>query len=233
MLLTRLPETEQSPWSRKLETAFHKSTGLRMSSYDGSLSTQPDWQGHYSFLPPGESNIFGQPFEQVANSNNDNETTSQQRPSSIQNSNLDTRGQTSSSALNSPTNRQRVLDPLGLRQPKAEPASQDQPSVSGNSYTIKTEAVQEESLASTETVQLTIETNLPISVPSANQDPRASLDVGANEETVLGKEEDDEVVDDDDMIEGDGEGDGEDETPSQPQTAAERTAARRKMKRFR
>ncbi|KAI1366580.1 hypothetical protein F5Y08DRAFT_129557 [Xylaria arbuscula] len=233
MLLTRLPESEQSPWSRKFETAFHKSTGLRMSSYDGSLSTQPDWQGHYSFLPPGESSIFGQPFEQAASSSNDNDVASQQRSSTIQNSNLDPRGQTSSSALSSPTTRQRVLDPLGLRQPKTEPASQDQPSVPGNSYTIKTEAAQEEPLASTETVQLTIESNPPILVPSAKQDPHARLDAGANEEAVLGKEDDDEVVDDDDMIEGDGEGDGEDETPSQPQTAAERTAARRKMKRFR
>lgn len=206
-----------------------------MSSYDGSLSTQPDWQGHYSFLPPGESSIFGQPFEQVPSSSNDNDVTSQRRSSSIQNNNLDAHGRTSSSTLSSPTNRHRVLDPLGLRQPKTEPTTREQPSISETSYTIKTEAVHEEPLTSTEAAQLAIEPNPTISVPSGKQDPRAGLDVGGNEETIVGKEEDEEVVDEDDMIEGDGdgEGEGEDETPSQPQTAAERTAARRKMKRFR
>ncbi|KAK5627157.1 hypothetical protein RRF57_002872 [Xylaria bambusicola] len=146
--------------------------------------------------------------------------------------NLDTRGQTSSSTLNSPSNNHRVLDPLGLRQPKTERPTHDQPIVSGTSYAIKTEAVHEEPLASTETAQLAIEPNPPTSAP-AKQDPHTSLDAGGNEEAILGKEEDEEVVDDDDMIEGDGDGDGEDETPGQPQTAAERTAARRKMKRFR
>ncbi|KAI1284375.1 hypothetical protein F5Y07DRAFT_1875 [Xylaria sp. FL0933] len=233
MLLTRLPETEQSHWSRKFETTFHKSTSLRMSSYDGSLSTQPDWQGHYSFLPPGESSIFGQPFEQVPSSNNDNDVTSQRRSSNIQNNNLDAHVQASSSALSSPTNRHRVLDPLGLRQPKIEPTAQEQPNVSGASYTIKTETVHEEPLTSTEAAQITIEPNPPTSVQAAKQDPHASLEVSGNEEAIVGKEEDEEVVDDDDMIEGEGEGEGEDETPSQPQTAAERTAARRKMKRFR
>ncbi|KAI0810541.1 hypothetical protein GGR55DRAFT_678503 [Xylaria sp. FL0064] len=233
MLLTRLPETEQSHWSRKFETTFHKSTGLRMSSYDGSLSTQPDWQGHYSFLPPGESSIFRQPFEQVPSSNNDNDVTSQRRSSNIQNNNLDAHVQASSSALSSPANRHRLLDPLGLRQLKTEPTTQEQPNVSGTSYTIKTETVHEEPLTSTEAAQITIEPNQPTSVQAAKQDPHASLDVSGNEEATVGKEEDEEVVDDDDMIEGEGEGEGEDETPSQPQTAAERTAARRKMKRFR
>ncbi|RWA13269.1 hypothetical protein EKO27_g1800 [Xylaria grammica] len=207
-----------------------------MSSYDGSLSTQPDWQGHYSFLPPGESSIFVQPFEQVSSSNNDTDVASQQRSSSIQNnSNLDAHGQTSSSTLSSPTNHSRVLDPLGLRQPKTEPTAQEQPGVSGTSYTIKSEPVHEEPLTSTETTQLTIESNPPASTASAKQDTHSSLNVGGNEDTIVGKEEEEEVVDDDDMIEGDGdgEGDGEDETPNQPQTAAERTAARRKMKRFR
>lgn len=90
-------------------------------------------------------------------------------------------------------------------------------------------------MRSTETTQVAIERTPPISGPSAEQNPHASLGVGGSEEAVIGKEEDDEVVDDDDMIEGDGdvEGEGEDEAPNQPQTAAERTAARRKMKRFR
>jgi len=206
-----------------------------MSSYEGSLSTQPDWQGHYSFLPPGESSIFGQSFEQASSSGNDNEVASQQRSSSARNNSLDTHGQNSSSSLSSPTSHHRALDPLGLRQPKAEPTNQEQPAVSATAYTIKSETVQEEPFTSTEATQLALEPNSSTSAPSAEQNRRISLSIGGNEETSVGKEEDDEVLDDDDMVEGDGdgEGEGEDETPNQPQTAAERTAARRKMKRFR
>jgi hypothetical protein len=45
------------------------------------------------------------------------------------------------------------------------------------------------------------------------------------------KDEDDDILDDEEMLEGEGEGEGD--APPQPQTAAERTAQRRKMKRFR
>ncbi|GAP84083.2 putative homeobox domain-containing protein [Rosellinia necatrix] len=236
MLVSRCFETEQSHWSSKFKTAFEKSTSPRMSSYDGSLSTQPDWQGHYSFLPPAESSIFGQPFEQTSNSGNDHDAASQQRSSGAQSSNLDTHGQASTGSISSPANHHRALDPLGLRQPKTEPATQDQQSTPGTAFTIKTETAPEETLTTTETTQLTIEPNPSGSVLSTGQNPSSNLPVGVNEESIPGKEEeDDEVVEDDDMIEGDGdgEGDGEDEAPNQPQTAAERTAARRKQKRFR
>ncbi|KAI0865962.1 hypothetical protein F4860DRAFT_201884 [Xylaria cubensis] len=236
MLVTRQFETEQSPWSSKFKTAFQKPTSSRMSNYDGSLSTQPDWQGHYSFLPPVESSIFGQTFEQVSGSNNGNDTASQQRSSSsAQNNNLDAHGQTSPGTLSPQTNQHRLPDPLGLRQPKSEPTTQEQAGISGAAYSIKAEAVQEEPSRSTEATQHVVEQNPPLSVPSVEQNPHASLGIGGSEEPSIGKEEDEEIVDDEDMIEGDGdmEGEGESETPNQPQTAAERTAARRKMKRFR
>ncbi|KAI0444609.1 hypothetical protein F4803DRAFT_245584 [Xylaria telfairii] len=235
MLVTRHFETEQSHWSSKYKTTFEKSTSPRMSSYDGSLSTQPDWQGHYSFLPPVESSIFGQTFEQVSGPGNNSDTASQQRSSSAQNNSLDAHGQGSPGTLSPQTNHHRIPDPLGLRQPKTEPTTQEQTGIPGAAYAVKAETVQEEPSRPTETTQVAIEQTPPISGPSAEQNPHASLGVVGSEEAVIGKEEDDEVVDDDDMIEGDGdvEGDGEDEVPNQPQTAAERTAARRKMKRFR
>ncbi|KAJ8112147.1 hypothetical protein ONZ43_g5459 [Nemania bipapillata] len=223
MLATRRFETEQSHWSSKLKTAFDKPTSSRMSSYDGSISTQPDWQGHYSFLPPRRKR-------------NDNGVASQQRSSSAQNNNLDAHGQTSTSTLSSPTNHHRIPDPLGLRQAKHEPTSQEQASISGISYAIKTESAHEEAPAGNEPSEPTVEPNPTTSVPSTEQNLHAAFGGGGNVvETIVGKEEDEEVLDDDEMIEGDGdvEGEGEDETPSQPQTAAERTAARRKMKRFR
>ncbi|KAI8952504.1 hypothetical protein F4801DRAFT_221697 [Xylaria longipes] len=235
MLVTRHFETEQSHWSSKFKTAFQKSTSPRMSSYDGSLSTQPDWQGHYSFLPPVESSIFGQSFEQVSGPSNNNDAASQQRSLSVQNNNLDAHGQTSPGTLSPQTNHHRIPDPLGLRQPKTEPATQEQTGISGAAYTIKAETVQEEPARSTETTQLAIEQNPPVSVPTAERNAHVGLGIGSSDETIIGKEEDEEVVEDDEMIEGDGdvEGDGEDEAQNQPQTAAERTAARRKMKRFR
>ena len=49
-------------------------------------------------------------------------------------------------------------------------------------------------------------------------------DVGRNK---VEKDEEDDMMEDDEMVEAEG------EAPSRPQTAAERTAARRKMKRFR
>jgi hypothetical protein len=236
MLVTRRFETEQNHWSSKFKAAFDKPTSPRMSSYDGPLSTQPDWQGHYSFLPPVESNIFGQSFEHASSSTNDIDVASQHRSSNAQNATPDPHSQTSSGTLSSPASHGRALDPLGLREPKTEPAAQDQSSLSGTNYAIKTENVHEEPLtSSTETTQLSVETNRPVSVPPVQHNDHSRPAVGGTEKVIVEKDEDDEVIEDDDMIEGDGdlEGDGEDEMPSHPQTAAERTAARRKMKRFR
>ncbi|KAL7625048.1 hypothetical protein AAE478_004262 [Parahypoxylon ruwenzoriense] len=227
MLVTRHLDTEQNHWSSKFETAFHKPTSPRMSSYDGHLSTQPDWPGQYSFLPPGENNIFAQPFEQVSGSSSSNDVTSQQRPSSAHNRALDNTNQATQSSLNSPMSHHRVLDPLGLRQPKAESPVQEQSDVQGASYAVKAEASHEESLASTDPQELPLGSSTIGSGPSAGQGREAVSGTTGNEESAIGKDEDDEVLEDDEMVEAEG------ETTTQPQTAAERTAARRKMKRFR
>ncbi|KAI1635931.1 hypothetical protein F4809DRAFT_419876 [Biscogniauxia mediterranea] len=226
MLVTRQFDTEPSHWSSKFETALHKPTSSRMSSYDGSLSTQPEWQGHYSFLPPGENNIFAQPFEQVTGTSNNNETQSQQR-SSARNNSLGTPSQASQSTGNSPISHQRPLDPLGLRQPKAETPTQEQSDMQGTAYAIKAESAHDEVLSSAETPGMSLESNPIGSVSSAGQGQDIMSSASGNEEGSLSKEDDDEILEDDEMMEGDG------ETSAQPQTAAERTAARRKMKRFR
>ncbi|KAI0011179.1 hypothetical protein F4779DRAFT_615848 [Xylariaceae sp. FL0662B] len=227
MLVTRHLDTEQSHWSSKFEAAFHKPTSPRMSSYDGQLSTQPDWQGHYSFLPPGETNIFAQPFEQVSGTSSSHDVTSQQRPASAHNSTLDNPSQTAQSALDSPIGHNRALDPLGLRQPKAESPSEERPDIRSSAFAVKTEPVHEEQVSSTELPPLSLRSNPVSSVSSAGQEQDIGPSNIGTEETVVGKEEDEEVLDDDEMVEAEG------ETTTQPQTAAERTAARRKMKRFR
>lgn len=103
----------------------------------------------------------------------------------------------------------------------------EQPDVQGASYAIKAESAHEESLASTDPQGLPLGTNTIGSVSSAGQAREANSGPAGHEEGAIGKDEDDEVLDDDEMVEGEG------ETTAQPQTAAERTAARRKMKRFR
>jgi hypothetical protein len=67
------------------------------------------------------------------------------------------------------------------------------------------------------------------SVSSAGQVSEAAPSQAENDGQTLVKEEEEEVVEDEEMVEGEGEG----ETQPPPQTAAERTAQRRKMKRFR
>lgn len=236
MLVTRHLDTEQNHWSSKFETAFHKSTSPRMSSYDGHLSTQPDWQGQYSFLPPVESNIFAQPFEQQGSGSSSNHDVSsqqqqqqqQQRPSSAHNSNLDNPSQAAQGTLHSPMSHHRVLDPLGLRQPKAESPPQGHSDVQGSRYAIKAESAHEESLASTDAHGHPLGPSGMSSASATGQGQvETSSDPAGNDEAALGKDEDDDVLEDDEMVEADA------EATTQPQTAAERTAARRKMKRFR
>ncbi|KAI5865474.1 hypothetical protein GGS23DRAFT_428788 [Durotheca rogersii] len=227
MLVTRHLNTEQNHWSSKFETAFPKPTSPRMSSYDGHLSTQPDWQGQYSFLPPGENSIFAQSFQQVSGSNSSNEVASQRRSSSAHNRTLESANQTTQSSLSPPMGHHRALDPLGLRQPKAESPGQEPSDVQGPSYAVKAETAHVESLASTDIQGHPLGTSTAGSGPSSGQGQETTSSTAGNEETGVGKDEEDEVLEDDEM------GEAEGETSAQPQTAAERTAARRKMKRFR
>lgn len=230
MLVTRQCESEQSHWSSKYETIFHKSTSPRMSNFDSSLSTQPEWQGHYSFLPPGETNIFAQPFEQVSGPSSSNDMSAQQRPASANTSNNNNTHESSTqprqSNVESPMSHSRDLDPLGLRARKAESPRQEQAEQQSGSYAIKTEATNEDSLSATSGPGLPLGQNA-LEQPTSRPSQDVSQSQGGNEDSAeLGKEDDDVVLSDDDMVEGDGDS-------SIPQTAAERAAAKRKMKRFR
>ncbi|KAK6833700.1 hypothetical protein PG987_008394 [Apiospora arundinis] len=195
MLVTRQIDTEQSHWSSKY--------GAFRSGRDTTRS-----------LPPGESNLFAQPFEQSSGSNGSETSAQQQRPASTQ---------TAQGTPGSPHGHGRSLDPLGLRAPKVESPTQESsdPRIAP-SYRVKGEPTRDESITVTEASRLTHEP-APVS-PSGTQGHEGS---GENDDLSLGKEEDDDVLDDDEMDEGEG------DPNAPPQTAAERTAARRKMKRFR
>lgn len=235
MLVTRQCEPEQNHWSiSKLETVFNKpSNSSRMSNnYEPPLSTQPDWQGQYSaFLPPGDTSIFSQPYDHVASSTEHSDSQAQPRSAAASNNPLDIENMKSDTAPHGSTlAHRRSLDPLGLRQPKAPSPIQEQPEEQGEQYSQKpTESVQEESLASTETPGMSLGSNTLSSISSTGQTSEIPATHHENDGQATIKDEDEDILDDEEMLEGDGDGD----MPSQPQTAAERTAQRRKMKRFR
>jgi hypothetical protein len=227
MLVTRQLDTEQSNWSySKFETPYHKppTSPPRMSNhFDPPLSTQPEWQGQYSYLPPADSSIFSQQFDQ----GNDSSDAAQPRSAAGANSQLDINIK-DEPQHSSPLGHRRSVDPLGLRSNKAASPISEQPEAQGGeAYAAKAaESVQDESLGSTDTPGLSLTSNPLSSVSSAGQATDIPPSHAGNEDVSANKDDDDEVVDDEDMIEGD-------EPSSQPQTAAERTAQRRKMKRFR
>lgn len=221
MLVTRHTATEQSPWSiSKFETAFRKSAEkLRMSNNFDTV-TQSDWQGQYSFLPPGDNTIFSQPYEHVTNSTES--AGSQAQPRTV------AAPSEAPKQESSPLGHR--LDPLGLRQPKQPSPIPEQPEIQGEHYPPKTtDLAHEESATSTETPGMSLGSNPLSSVSSAGQGSETGPSHSGNEGQTAVKEEDEEVIEDEEMIEGEVDG----EAQTQPQTAAERTAQRRKMKRFR
>jgi len=225
MLVTRHAENELNPWSfNKLETSFTRksSASPRMSNtgFETPLSTGTDWQGTYSFLPPGEP-IFAQTYDHVSNSNDNSQSQTQPRSAGVDGSlEIDVKNE-----ANSPLGHRRSVDPLGLRQ-KAPTPIQEQPEHAGEPYAPKAESVHDESLVSTDAPGLSLGSNPLGSVPSGQPGDLGVPHTG-EEQAVPKDGEEDDVVDDEEMVEGDG------EATSQPQTAAERTAQRRKMKRFR
>lgn len=190
-----------------------------MSTSDYPLSTGTDWQGSYSFLPPGEHGIFSQTYDQPGNSQ------SQTQPrSAATDSNLDIEVKVEA---HSPHDHRRSLDPLGLRQQKQPSPIPEQVEPQGDDYAQKAaETVQDESLLSTGASGMSVDSNPLNSISSGGQAPETGASQGGNEVDLIPKDEDDDVIDDEDMLE-------EGDVAPQPQTAAERTAARRKMKRFR
>lgn len=218
MLVTRHTATALSPWSKS------KFESLRMSNNLDAV-TQSDWQGQYSFLLPGDNAIFSHSYEHVASSAENAETQAQPRRVAAPNITLDVEApKPESSRLG------HRLDPLGRRPPKQPSPIAGQPENQGGQYAPKAaEPVHEESLHSTETPAMSLGPDPLSSLSTAGQGYAVAPSHSGNRGQVAMKEEDEEVLDDEDMV--DGEADAE--TQPQPQTAAERTAQRRKMKRFR
>lgn len=192
--------------------------------YDAPLSTQSDWQGQqYSFLPPGASPYnqsygHGQPASGGAGSQ------AQPRSAADTNGAMDIDAKSDSTTMSPPMSHR--VDPLGLRAHKQPSPITEQPENRGEIYAQKAaESALEGSVASVDTAAVPMTSNPVSSVsstgPASERDPSKARSDG----TPCKQEEDEDLLDDEDM---DGEGDSTHEM-----TPAERTAARRKMKRFR
>lgn len=195
-----------------------------MSNFDPV--TQSDWQGQYSYLPPGDNNIFSQSYEHGSGSSDN--ANSQAQPRSV----VDPGNPLEidpPKRVTSPLGHR--ADPLGLRQPKQSSPAEQIESHSDPYAQKATETAHEESHTSTETPNVSLGSHQLGSVSSATHGPTSSIAQSMNEAQLTIKEEDDDVLDDEEMMDGDVE--GEPQAQAQPQTAAERTAQRRKMKRFR
>ncbi|KAK4104724.1 hypothetical protein N658DRAFT_187646 [Parathielavia hyrcaniae] len=228
MLVTRHASTEQSPWSiSKFETAFRKSAERSRMSNNFDTVTQSDWQGQYSFLPPGDSTVFAQPYGHVTSSTETAELQAQPRTVAVPKD-----GPRAEASPLGPR-----LDPLGLRPPKQPSPIPEQPETHQEPYPPQyppppesAKLAHEESSIAIETPGVSLASNPLNSVSSAGQSAEAAPSHSGNEGPAAAiKEEDEEVLEDEEMVEVEAEG----ETQAQPQTAAERTAQRRKMKRFR
>ena len=213
MLVTRASDPGRNYWSSsKLEAIYQNAASPRMSNFE-PLSTQPDWQERYSgFSLSGDNGLLQAPFEQTTNSNVANNT----------------REQDQSGSRPQLEHRHR-LGPL--RQEGQPAAIIDRPgSASGDGSHQMNNTTHDDSLVSPESTAISLRSlgsnplSSALSAP-AQQGTLANSDTGNNEGDV--KDEDDEFEEDDEMLE------PEPEEGAALQTAAERRAERRKMKRFR
>jgi hypothetical protein len=210
MLVTRQCEIGRNTWSSsKLEAIYKDVASPRMSNFE-ALSTQPDWREQYSPFPlSGENAILHPQFGQPTSSDGPNNDQNQQQGSA-----------------RSHLEPQHRLDAI---QSDSQPSvlTEQLEVVPSDSENQINASIRDDPLGSTESRSLSLGAlGTPQLNPASSAPPQqatlANDDVGSHLEL---KDEDDEL-DDDEML------DAEDGS-AVPQTAAERRAERRKMKRFR
>ncbi|CAN8095384.1 unnamed protein product [Discula destructiva] len=230
MLVTRQHDSEQNSWSKsKYETPLHKpKSGSRMSHhYDTPLSTQPDWQGQqYSYLPSGDNSIYSQSYEHgPAPHGSDAGSQAQPRSAADASSAMDIDSKSDRNTQSPVLRQRRSEDSSALRTQRPLSPTAEHPENQGEMYAQKaTESANEGSVTSADTAAMSMGSNPVSSVSSAGQNSELPNQTQGDEH--VKQEDEDDLLDDDDM---DGEGDG----ITAEMTPAERTAARRKMKRFR
>ena len=180
-----------------------------MSNFE-PLSTQPDWREQYSpYSLNGENGLLQPSFEQSATSNASDNTQGQQIHSA-----------------RPPLEHRHSLGPL-RQEPQPAPIIErpdSAPSICGNPAN---SIARGDSLVSTESTALSLESlgSNPLSSASSAPVQQATIANDEGEDISVELKEEDDDEDDDDML--------DIEEGAAPQTAAERRAERRKMKRFR
>lgn len=222
MLATRHYDTNHAPWplDNPNDVSSRRPGSPRMSDhYTSSFSTQPEWHGGYTYSQNSEEVSFAHTFDRnghglpqlrdLTSSSNDKESQNLAR----------VKGEEEKSSHGRHVNR----DP-GQSTPR------DMPTGLGHQPQQYRESVDSESLRDTinntgraGTVNVSRDSS-ESELQFRNQG--GSLPTSDERFPVL-KEEDEDAIDEDEVL------DGEGDQPQHPQTAAERTAARRKMKRFR
>ncbi|KAI9149268.1 Homeobox-leucine zipper protein ROC1 [Paramyrothecium foliicola] len=192
------------------------------NTYETTLSTQPGWQGQYSYMVQAGGSAVPQAFDQ------EHEMINSTQPRTAIDSNTPPSDTSVKQEQNSPLLQRRSLDPMGLRQVRhPSPIPEHEEGSNGNFPLKQGEGASEESTAFTDARSMSMGSTALSSVSSAEQGSDLLQNAGGpDDSSLLQKEEDDEEMLDDDMLDGDAE-----QNPNQ--TPAERAAARRKMKRFR
>ncbi|KAF7554739.1 hypothetical protein G7046_g6736 [Stylonectria norvegica] len=222
MIVTRQCDTEQSHWPfSKYDPSPRKPPSPRMSNqYETASSAQSDWQGQYSYLPQGEPTIFPQSFEQNTNGSK------APQPLPVIESGNDRSAVPVKDEPSSPLGNH-SLDSLSLKSSKQVSPIPTGLGILDSRPTVNVIGpAQEESLVSTEAFRRSPGSATLSTVSSIG--PGSDMVAGQarrGDKSVSPRDEDEEDFDDDEMV--DAEGD------HCTLTAAERTAARRKMKRFR
>jgi hypothetical protein len=190
--------------------------------FDTPSSTQPDWQAQYSYTTPIEKSTIAHPHR---NGNNYSEA-GQPRFAEMASATLDIEVKKEQSSPLEPFRDD--LDPSGQPQVKHSAITENSEPQPDKYAPRPFVSNQNNSFLRPDTSTLTIDSNSlpPVSAMIHSPDRKLSHSGQAQVTTVGHGAEDDEQLDDDEIVEAE-------ESISQPQTAAERIAQRRKMKRFR
>lgn len=209
MLVQRQLDTGRNTWSSsKFETIYHNAASPRMSNFE-PLPPQSDWREQYSAYPHSEDN--GSTFEQPPSSTVTEDIQAATRPA------LEHRHSLGPSP--------KEADPIpAILRPESAPAvgesARKTTNISSNDdHNTLIASPEPRTLAQVpDAINATMSSGIPQGTPAHEEFGEQEGDI---------KEEDEDLDDDDDML------DAEAEEGAAPQTAAERRAERRKMKRFR
>ncbi|KAK2020470.1 homeobox domain-containing protein [Colletotrichum zoysiae] len=200
--------TEPSHWSySKFETPHNKppTTPPRMSDdqYETTLPTPPEWQGQQYSYLSGPENNV---FSQAYGAGDESSESTQSRTTPSARTQAHTQGKQDQNAA--------------LRMVK-QPTPEDEPEDRLREQSQQQQQQRQESQPLDKTAEAMSEMQMQ-TMATPEQEAEAAPAHMDNDEANTSKESDDDALEDEDMLD-----DGT------PQTAAERTAARRKMKRFR